>query len=120
MNPKHLYMGTTQENCLDVSPSVIKTRSSKGGKAVHSKKDAYGKSVRAKELGKHLNPSGGGKAVHSVKDSDGKSVQGKKNAQKLHAQRWICLETGRVMDPGNLTQYQRRNGIDTSKRRRIP
>ncbi len=37
------------------------------------------------------------------------------------AQKWICLETGFVANAGNLTQYQKRRGIDTSKnnRRRI-
>ncbi len=119
INPRHLYFGTAQENILDIPVEARSSRSVHGGRAVHSEKDEDGKSVRAKVLGKHLDPSKGGKALHSVKDSDGKSVQGKKNAQKLHAQRWICLETGKVMDPGNLTQYQRRNGIDASKRKRI-
>jgi hypothetical protein len=43
------------------------------------------------------------------------SNQGK----KTNSQRWECLETGFITNPGNLTQYQRARGIDTSKRKRI-
>jgi hypothetical protein len=35
------------------------------------------------------------------------------------SQRWMCLETGFITNPGNLTQYQKRRGIDTSKRVRV-
>ena len=38
---------------------------------------------------------------------------------KTNLQKWECIETGFVTNAGNLTQYQRRRGIDTSKRRRI-
>ena len=34
-------------------------------------------------------------------------------------QKWKCLETGFVANPGNLTIYQRSRGIDTSKRLRL-
>jgi len=43
------------------------------------------------------------------------SNQGK----KTNAQKWLCLETGFITNSGNLTQYQRARGIDTSKRKRI-
>lgn len=48
-----------------------------------------------------------------------KSKSGRKNMLKLQRQRWKCLVTLRVMDPGNLTKHQRRNGIDTSLRERV-
>jgi hypothetical protein len=35
------------------------------------------------------------------------------------ARKYICLETGFVANAGNLTKYQRKRGIDTTKRRRI-
>jgi hypothetical protein len=41
------------------------------------------------------------------------------NAKKNNAQKWICLETGFVTNSGNLSQYQKARGIDTSKRKRI-
>jgi len=39
--------------------------------------------------------------------------------KKTNAQKWMCLETGFISNPGNLSQYQRRRGIDTSKRKRL-
>ena len=39
--------------------------------------------------------------------------------KKLNAQKWMCLETGYVSTSGPLTLYQRKRGIDTSKRERI-
>jgi len=44
---------------------------------------------------------------------------GSRSAKKTNAQKWECTETGYVANPGNLTQYQKRKGIDTSKRKRI-
>lgn len=35
------------------------------------------------------------------------------------SQRWECLETGFITNAGNLTKYQKKRGIDISKRRRI-
>ena len=34
-------------------------------------------------------------------------------------QKWKCLETGFIMNAGNLTKYQRERGIDTSQRVRV-
>jgi hypothetical protein len=44
---------------------------------------------------------------------------GKKGSKKTNAQKWKCLETGFITNPGNLTKYQRKRGIDTSKRVKI-
>ena len=38
---------------------------------------------------------------------------------KTNLQKWMCTETGFITNAGNLTKYQKRNGIDTSKRKRI-
>jgi hypothetical protein len=38
------------------------------------------------------------------------------NTKKLNSQKWMCLETGFISNPGNLTQYQKRRGINTEKR----
>ena len=40
-------------------------------------------------------------------------------SKKVAYQKWKCIETGFVANAGNLTQYQRKRGIDTSKRKRI-
>lgn len=44
---------------------------------------------------------------------------GKKGGKNTGNQKWQCLETGFIANPGNLTQFQRKRGIDTSKRIRI-
>ena len=43
----------------------------------------------------------------------------KKGGKKTNAQKWECLETGFITNPGNLTKYQKARDIDTSKRKRI-
>jgi hypothetical protein len=40
-------------------------------------------------------------------------------AKKVNSQKWECTETGYVANPGALSTYQKKRGIDTSKRRRI-
>lgn len=40
-------------------------------------------------------------------------------AKSVCSQKWECLETGFITNPGNLTKYQKARGIDTSKRKRI-
>tara|TARA_R110000868_G_scaffold10326_1_gene50907 strand:- start:151 stop:924 length:774 start_codon:yes stop_codon:yes gene_type:complete len=44
---------------------------------------------------------------------------GRKGAKKTNYQKWMCLETGFITNPGNLSQYQKARGIDKSKRVRI-
>jgi hypothetical protein len=39
--------------------------------------------------------------------------------RKTSSQRWKCLETGYISTPAGLSNYQRKRGIDTSKRERI-
>jgi len=47
-----------------------------------------------------------------------KSVLGP-NGRKTGSQRWVCLETGKVSNPGGLSTYQRKRGIDTSLRSKV-
>ena len=42
-----------------------------------------------------------------------------KRTTQTNYQKWMCLETGFVTNAGNLSRYQMRRGIDTSKRKRI-
>ena len=51
------------------------------------------------------------------KENAGKG--GKVGGKITSSQKWMCLETGYVSNPGVLTLYQNRKGIDTSKRIRI-
>lgn len=41
------------------------------------------------------------------------------NAKKANSQKWMCLETGYITNAGALSTYQKKRGIDTSKRKRI-
>jgi hypothetical protein len=42
-----------------------------------------------------------------------------KRTTQTNYQKWMCLETGFITNAGNLSQYQKARGIDTSKRKRI-
>ena len=55
-----------------------------------------------------------GVGVHAL-TKEQRSKTGKKTA----SQKWICTETGFIANAGNLTKYQRKRGIDTTKRMRI-
>lgn len=45
--------------------------------------------------------------------------QKKENANITNSQKWMCTETGFITTPGPLTTYQRKRGIDKSKRIRL-
>jgi hypothetical protein len=45
--------------------------------------------------------------------------QRRKNGKITCSQKWQCLETGFITNPGNLTKYQNKRGINTSKRIRL-
>jgi len=67
----------------------------------------------AKELGLGIYARDRNKMIEDSKK--GGSIGGKMSC----SQRWKCLVTGFISNPGNLTKYQRARGIDTSKRVRI-
>ena len=43
----------------------------------------------------------------------------RESGRKTNSQRWRCLVTGFISNPGNLTQYQKARGINTSMRERV-
>lgn len=47
------------------------------------------------------------------------SEAGRKGAQKSNSQKWKCLITGYISNPGGLTKYQRAKGIDCLNRIRV-
>jgi len=47
------------------------------------------------------------------------SESGRKGAQKSNSQKWKCLITGYISNPGGLTKYQRAKGIDCLNRIRV-
>jgi hypothetical protein len=68
---------------------------------------------KAKELGVGVH----GLTIEQMSENGKKG--GKIGGKKSSSQKWECTETGYIANPGNLSKYQKRNGIDTSKRRRI-
>ena len=48
-----------------------------------------------------------------------KSEAGKKGSKNTNSQKWICLETGYITTSGPLTLYQKKRGIDISKRKKL-
>jgi hypothetical protein len=98
----------------------------KGGKKL--KELGLGVHKRTKEQIKKDSRKGGKKGGKKIKElgvgifeltSKQLSENGKKGGKKSSSQKWKCLETGFITNPGNLTKYQRARGIDTSKRVRI-
>ena len=67
----------------------------------------------------------GGKLVRELgvgirgRTKEQKIEDGRKGIKITNSQKWECLETGFITNPGNLTQYQRARGVYTSKRKRI-
>jgi hypothetical protein len=49
----------------------------------------------------------------------GGKIGGKIGGKKTGAQRWKCLVTGYISNPGGLSTYQKARGIDTTKRVRL-
>jgi hypothetical protein len=47
------------------------------------------------------------------------SKAGKIGSKNTNFQRWKCLVTGHISNPGGLTTYQKKRGIDTSQRIRV-
>ena len=87
-------------------------------KKLNENKNQKGQSIVAKKAGTkaaRLNKENNVSFWNSSLQSD----LGKRGARKTNQQRWKCLETGFITNPGNLTQYQRARGIDTSRREKI-
>ena len=59
-----------------------------------------------------------GIGIHAL-SKEQKKENGKKGAKKTSSQKWKCLITGHISNPGALSNYQKLRGIDTSNRVRI-
>jgi len=68
------------------------------------------------EIGRRsgLNAKENGTGIHAMTIE-----QRREHCNKTLRQRWMCLETGFTTNPGALTLYQRKRGIDTSKRVKV-
>ena len=54
-----------------------------------------------------------------IASSAGGKVSGSAQAKRLNAQKWRCLVTGHISNPGALSVFQRARGIDRSLRERV-
>lgn len=83
--------------------------------------------LRVKWTSNHNSSSGkkGGGISGKINAERGKlqsqaSEAGKKGSKVMNSIKVMCTVTGKVMNPGNLTQYQKRRGIDPANRVRLP
>ena len=109
------------ENGLGIAGISKEERISIGNKTYENKVGIHGLTEEQRiENGK----KGGNKAkelgigIHNLTPEQRTEI-GKKSAKVMNSQRWMCLETEFVTTAGALTRYQRKRGIDTSKRKRI-
>jgi hypothetical protein len=111
-----------KKGVFSLSPEERKEASGKGGKK--SKENNLGIHGRSKkemiEHGKVTGKRGGKRAYELGLGVHGRSKEqiiedGRKGAN----QKWLCEETGHITNAGALTNYQRKRGIDTFKRRRL-
>jgi hypothetical protein len=106
----------------------------KGGKKAQKTNKVNGTGIYGitKEQRKEYSKKGGqtakklGLGIHnqtpeqrSENGKRGGAIGGKIGGKTTGSQKWMCLETGFITTPGALTNYQRKRGIDTSKRQRI-
>jgi hypothetical protein len=83
--------------------------SKKAHKVTYAEKTGDGKSVHAVEAAI---------ASHKNRNSDGKSIKGLEAAERNNSQRWKCLTTGYVSNPGALSRYQMARGLSTGSENR--
>jgi hypothetical protein len=100
-------MATQKKLCIGIF-SLSKEQLSSNGKRGGNKGGN-----KSKELGVGI--------FAMTKEQNSKSSRkgGKIGGKLSCSQKWKCIETGFISNPGNLTKYQRARGIDTSKRIRI-
>lgn len=101
-----------------LSPEQIKENSRKSG--IKNYEKGVGIFARSKEKMTEHGRKGGlkckenGTGIFTQTEEERKEL-----GRKSCAQKWKCLETGHIANPGNLTIYQRKRGIDTTKRERV-
>ena len=78
---------------------------------IHGISDEQKKELGRKS-GKYCKENGLGIFAETKEDRSKRTTQ-------TNYQKWMCLETGFITNAGNLSRYQMRRGIDTSKRKRI-
>jgi hypothetical protein len=97
-----------------------------GGKIAYEMKvGVHGRNEEQRKIDAKKGGDIGGKLVVELglgihgRTKEQKMEDGRKGGKISGSQRWMCLETGFITNAGNLTKYQKRNKIDTSKRVKV-
>jgi hypothetical protein len=85
------------------------------GKSLMSKKAHKVTYAEKREDGKCEHAVKAALASHNNRDESGRSVKGLRAAKRNNAQRWRCLTTGFVSNPGALSRYQKARGLSTER-----
>jgi hypothetical protein len=100
--------------CFSITPEERSKIGKKSGKQAYENKTgihAYTFEQKS-ELGKRNYQNGRG--ISSLTPEQRREL-----SLKINAQRWQCTETGYISNAGGLSTYQKKRGIDTSKRIRL-
>lgn len=122
-----------KENKSGIYSLSVEKRKENGKKGVKTQKNLHiGIFSLTKEQLKENGKNGGKKGGNTTKElglgiyarDRNKMIEDSKKGGSIGgkiscSQRWKCLETGFISNPGNLSKYQRARGIDTSKRIRV-
>jgi len=107
-----------KEKAIELGRKNGKIHGKKGGQKTHKLK--IGLHGISKEQRVEFSRKGGNKNKELGIGICGLTAEQRRiNSKKVHSQRWMCTETGHITTPGGLTNYQRKRGIDTSKRKQI-
>ena len=101
--------------CFSISPEERSKIGYKSGKKAHQNKTgihAFTKEQKS-ELAKRNYRNG--KGISSITPEQRKQIN-----LELNSKRWQCTETGFISNAGALSGYQKKRGIDTTKRIKLP
>ena len=105
--PKETLAASSRENLNKIPRETLVATGKANGKA---NAPAMNDHVNTLENQKKQGRSSGAKMSKETRTSNGKTTT---------SQKWQCLVTGFIANPGNLSQYQKARGIDTSLRVKV-
>jgi hypothetical protein len=107
--------GQANVGAMNDHPNTAANRSALGRITVATMNDHPNTAANRKANGRATGAVNVSKMPKETLVAGGKA-SGKANLTKLNSQKWQCLVTGHVANPGNLSKYQKARGIDTSMR----
>ena len=114
------FKETRSQNAQNAAKARTKEGLARGGSAA-LKKLIEKNPNHQKEAGKKGGPLGGARSKELGVGICGISTEERRaRGKEVAAQKWKCLVTGHISSAGSLTLWQRKRGIDTSLRERLP